>query len=112
MGWKHEKIVLPLELHNFICERLRKQKNKRKEIIRIAVTDGLVILNWTAREYVNSKAMIHLPVAIVVKQRMYFCQETEELFSSDSDEKNTFYSSWPLSRTQTLSPSSVYNGMH
>ena len=66
-----KRLFLPVKLLNFICERLRKQKRKRKEVTRIAVTDGLVILNWTAREYVNSKTMIDVPVAIVARQRMY-----------------------------------------
>ena len=67
-----KRLFLPVKLLNFICERLRKQKKiNRKELIRIAVTDGLVILNWTAREYVNSKTIIDLPVAIVARQRMY-----------------------------------------
>ena len=96
----------------------RNIKIKRKEIIRIAVTDGLVFLNWTAREYVNSKTMIDLPVAIVARQGMYLLtlsqslsQETKEFSSSDIDEKNTFNSSWPLSRTRKSSTSSVYSGI-
>ena len=75
MGWKHEKIECFYLLSSSISSvnDCGNKKIKRKEIISIAVTDGLLILHWTAREYVNSKAMIHLPVAIVAKQRMYFC---------------------------------------